>query len=144
MLQGEKECSYYLKTGQCKFGVTCKFHHPQPDGIQMAAPAPGPLQAPTIYPAVQSPPVPSSQQYAVVASNWPVARPTMLPGSYIPGTYSPMLLPPGMLPFQGWSPYQVRIVLFTYFLSCIFLRKNPFSMMVNILLAGTFKSSSIS
>ncbi|KAM7488191.1 hypothetical protein LguiB_025675 [Lonicera macranthoides] len=106
---GEKECSYYLKTGQCKFGVTCKFHHPQPEGIQMAAPAPGPLHAPTIYPAVQSPPVPSSQQYGVVPSNWPVARPTMIPGSYIPGTYSPMLLPPGMLPFPGWSPYQAPL-----------------------------------
>jgi len=20
---------YYLKTGTCKFGVTCKFHHPR-------------------------------------------------------------------------------------------------------------------
>lgn len=26
---GEPECSYYLKTGDCKFGSSCKFHHPQ-------------------------------------------------------------------------------------------------------------------
>uniref|UniRef100_A0A1D1XZF5 Zinc finger CCCH domain-containing protein ZFN-like n=1 Tax=Anthurium amnicola TaxID=1678845 RepID=A0A1D1XZF5_9ARAE len=25
---GQPECQYYLKTGTCKFGVTCKFHHP--------------------------------------------------------------------------------------------------------------------
>lgn len=22
-------CQYYLKTGTCKFGATCKFHHPR-------------------------------------------------------------------------------------------------------------------
>ncbi|KAK2992012.1 hypothetical protein RJ640_014873 [Escallonia rubra] len=109
---GEKECSYYVKTGQCKFGVTCKFHHPQPAGIQVAAA--GPLQAaagvpaPTIYPTVQSPPVPSSQ-YGVMAGNWSVARPALFPGSYVPGTYGQVLLPPGMIPFQGWSPYQAPV-----------------------------------
>lgn len=25
---GEQECAYYLKTGTCKFGAKCKFHHP--------------------------------------------------------------------------------------------------------------------
>lgn len=25
---GEATCSYYLKTGTCKFGGCCKFHHP--------------------------------------------------------------------------------------------------------------------
>ncbi|KAF3337409.1 zinc finger CCCH domain-containing protein 12-like protein [Carex littledalei] len=24
----QPECQYYMKTGDCKFGVTCKFHHP--------------------------------------------------------------------------------------------------------------------
>lgn len=95
---GEKECSYYVKTGQCKFGVTCKFHHPQPSGIQ--------ISGPSIYPTAQSP---SSQQYGVVAGNWPVARPALLPGSYIPGTYGPVLLSPGMVPFSGWNPYQAPL-----------------------------------
>ena len=41
--QGEKECSYYVKTGQCKFGDTCKFHHPQTTTIvPSTAPAPAP------------------------------------------------------------------------------------------------------
>eukprot|EP00250_Pteridium_aquilinum_P008312 c17842_g1_i2 orf=657-1946(-) len=26
---GEPECSYYMKTGGCKFGLQCKFHHPR-------------------------------------------------------------------------------------------------------------------
>ncbi|KAJ0258084.1 Zinc finger CCCH domain-containing protein 32 [Hirschfeldia incana] len=26
---GELECQYYLKTGDCKFGTSCKFHHPR-------------------------------------------------------------------------------------------------------------------
>ncbi|XP_016691969.1 zinc finger CCCH domain-containing protein ZFN-like isoform X3 [Gossypium hirsutum] len=26
---GQPECQYYLKTGTCKFGATCKFHHPR-------------------------------------------------------------------------------------------------------------------
>lgn len=25
---GQPECEFYMKTGICKFGVTCKFHHP--------------------------------------------------------------------------------------------------------------------
>ncbi|CAI9118759.1 OLC1v1020368C6 [Oldenlandia corymbosa var. corymbosa] len=113
---GEKECSYYVKTAQCKFGVTCKFHHPQPAGVQMTAPAPGPgplpapaaVPAPAIYPTVQSPSVQSSQQYGVVTGNWPVPRPTLLPGSYIPGTYGPVLFPPGMVPLPSWTSYPAQ------------------------------------
>lgn len=25
---GQSECDYYMKTGECKFGERCKFHHP--------------------------------------------------------------------------------------------------------------------
>ena len=25
---GQPECTFYVKTGRCKFGATCKFHHP--------------------------------------------------------------------------------------------------------------------
>ena len=25
---GEKECSYFMKTGMCKYGETCRWHHP--------------------------------------------------------------------------------------------------------------------
>ncbi|GAB4843578.1 hypothetical protein Ancab_013543 [Ancistrocladus abbreviatus] len=104
---GEKECSYYMKTGRCKFGVTCKFHHPQPADVQLpvAGPAPAPIPAPGIYPQVQSHSAPLAQQYGVVAGNWQVARPPMMPGSYMQGPYGPMLLPPGMVTLPGWTPY---------------------------------------
>lgn len=25
---GQPECQYYLRTGKCKYGRTCKYHHP--------------------------------------------------------------------------------------------------------------------
>lgn len=25
---GQQECKYYMKTGECKFGSTCRYHHP--------------------------------------------------------------------------------------------------------------------
>ncbi|XP_047309825.1 zinc finger CCCH domain-containing protein 32-like [Impatiens glandulifera] len=95
---GEKECSYYAKTGQCKFGVTCKFHHPQTSGIQV------PPSGPAIYPTLPS----SHQQYGVVSGNWQVARPTLIPGSYIQGDYCPILFPSGVDSFPSYSPYQTH------------------------------------
>lgn len=109
-----------MKTGQCKFGMTCKFHHPQPTGVQVPPPGQMPAAATVpsaVYPTVQSPPVQSSQHYGVVAGNWPVVRPTLLPGSYIPGTYGSLILPPGMVPLPGWNPYQVCLLRFTLQLS---------------------------
>jgi len=33
---GETECAHFLKTGQCRYGATCKFHHPlSGSGMQM-------------------------------------------------------------------------------------------------------------
>ncbi|KAK9757013.1 hypothetical protein RND81_01G134800 [Saponaria officinalis] len=29
---GEPECQYYLKTGSCKFGTSCRYHHPPDRG----------------------------------------------------------------------------------------------------------------
>ncbi|KAK8961109.1 hypothetical protein KSP40_PGU007762 [Platanthera guangdongensis] len=26
---GEPECQFYVKTGDCKFGAVCRFHHPR-------------------------------------------------------------------------------------------------------------------
>ncbi|XP_073054448.1 zinc finger CCCH domain-containing protein 34-like isoform X1 [Primulina eburnea] len=113
---GENECSYYVKTGQCKFGVTCKFDHPQPSGIHVPpqAPVPGALAAsaamlaPAVYPTMQSP-LQSSQQYGLISSNWPIARPTVLSGSYVPGNYGPLLVSPGVVPVPGWTPYPASV-----------------------------------
>lgn len=95
-----------MKTGQCKFGATCKFHHPQfgsqvpaPTPTPHVAPAPSPVPGPALY---QTQTVPSAQQFGVV-----IARPPMLPGSYVQGPYGPVLLSPSMVPLQGWNPYAV-------------------------------------
>ncbi|KAH6813976.1 Zinc finger C-x8-C-x5-C-x3-H type family protein [Perilla frutescens var. frutescens] len=96
--QGEKECSYYLKTGQCKFGVTCKFDHPQPDGTSVSA------SARPFYPTAQSLSSPSPEQYDNTTTSYRVARPPLLPGSYVAGAYGPMLLP-GVVSIPNWNPY---------------------------------------
>ncbi|KAL3641970.1 hypothetical protein CASFOL_012785 [Castilleja foliolosa] len=110
---GEKECSHYIKTGQCKFGLTCKYNHPQPAGVQAGpgpgVPAPAPMPTHAAYPSLQSPSLQSSQQYGVVSGNWPVARPAMLPGSYVPGSFGPMIFPPGVVPVPGWTPYPANV-----------------------------------
>ncbi|PWA67590.1 zinc finger C-x8-C-x5-C-x3-H type family protein [Artemisia annua] len=103
---GEKECSYYVKTGQCKFGVTCKFHHPQPTAIMQA---PLPPQAPPQESVSSIPSALYQSMQPPVPGNWPVTRPSPLPGSYFPGTYGPVLLPPGMVPYPGWNPYQAPV-----------------------------------
>ncbi|KAL8142819.1 hypothetical protein V2J09_015851 [Rumex salicifolius] len=113
---GEKECSYYSKTGQCKFGVTCKFDHPQSVSIQESAassPAtaiPGPA---AITPSIMFPTIPHasapSQQFGVMSGNWQVARPPMVPGSYIQGPYGPILVSTGVVPVPGWTPYMTSI-----------------------------------
>ncbi|XP_038682566.1 zinc finger CCCH domain-containing protein 32-like isoform X1 [Tripterygium wilfordii] len=100
---GEKECSYYLRMGQCKFGITCKFHHPQPAGTSV------PASAPQFYPSVQSPSVPIPEQYGGASTSLSVARPPLLPGSYVQGAYGPMLLPPGVVPIPGWNPYSAPV-----------------------------------
>lgn len=25
---GQQECQYYIKTGECKYGSSCRYHHP--------------------------------------------------------------------------------------------------------------------
>ncbi|MCD7466917.1 hypothetical protein HAX54_004009 [Datura stramonium] len=95
---GEIECSYYLKTGHCKFGITCKYHHPQPAGVSVPAPAR------PFYPTVQSLPAPP-EEYNSASTGLRVARPPLLPGSYVPSAYGPVLLHPGVVTIQNWSPY---------------------------------------
>ena len=98
--QGEKECSYYLKTGQCKFGITCKFHHPQLAGISTPSARP-------FYQTVQSSSIPSPHQYRGPLTSYRIGRPPILAGSCAPGAYGPLLLPPGVVPIPGWSTYSV-------------------------------------
>lgn len=39
--QGDVICPYYLKTGTCKFGATCKFDHPPPGEVMEMAKSQG-------------------------------------------------------------------------------------------------------
>lgn len=103
-----------MKTGQCKFGTTCKFHHPLQAGVQLPAPSPTPqvqpVPAPTLYPPVQSPSGSSSQQYGLV-----VARPPLIQGPYVQSPYGTVLIPPGMVQFPSWNPYTVRKAYFIHY-----------------------------
>lgn len=105
-MQGEKECSYYMKTGHCKFGATCKFHHPELGFLS---------EAPTMYPPAQPSPISSPHPYPHLA-NWQMGRPPVVSGSFLPGSYPPMMLPPTLMPMQGWNPYIVSF----YYLSFLF------------------------
>ncbi|KAL5700065.1 hypothetical protein ACHQM5_025564 [Ranunculus cassubicifolius] len=42
----QPECQYYMKTGTCKFGPTCKYHHPKERMAPMAAGTLGPYGLP--------------------------------------------------------------------------------------------------
>ncbi|WOH03844.1 hypothetical protein DCAR_0623244 [Daucus carota subsp. sativus] len=65
-----------MKTGHCKFSITCKHHHPQMHGVSVAAPA-----RPS-YAAVQSS-VPTPEQYGGDTTNYGVPIPPLFPGSYV-------------------------------------------------------------
>lgn len=86
-MQEEKECSYYMKTGQCKFGASCKFNHRELTQSTVAA---GQL------PAITSWQSPSPAKF-------------LSHGSYFPGNYGPTLFIPGVVPISGWSPSPLHI-----------------------------------
>lgn len=111
--QGENECSYYMKTGHCKFGVTCKFHHPQVSDAPTPEPPPPPA---SLYPQMQSSSI--SLQYGGVP-NWQVARPPLMSGSYFQAPYGTVVISPGMVPMQSLTAYPVSIMLIL--ISFIFL-----------------------
>ncbi|OVA20029.1 zinc finger protein [Macleaya cordata] len=42
----QPECQYYMKTGRCKFGPTCKYHHPREKITPLATNSMGPYGLP--------------------------------------------------------------------------------------------------
>lgn len=94
-MQNEAECAYYLRTGQCKFGNTCKFHHPQPSNMMVA------FSGSPVYPAVQSPTSPGQQ--------WSLTRASFVPSPrwQPPSNYAQMILPQGVVSVPGWNAYRV-------------------------------------
>lgn len=106
-LQNEAECAYYLRTGQCKFGNTCKFHHPQPTNMMVS------LNGSTVYPTVQSPTT-GQQSYAGGITNWSRASFIPSPRWQGPSSYAPLLLHQGMVSVPGWNAYGVSFSSFSY------------------------------
>lgn len=102
-MQNEAECAYYLRTGQCKFGNTCKFHHPQPSNMMV------PFNGSPVYPNVQSPTSPGHQSYPGGITNWslPSASFVASPRWQAPSNYAQMILPQGVVSIPGWNAYRV-------------------------------------
>ncbi|KAK9141377.1 hypothetical protein Scep_011058 [Stephania cephalantha] len=99
--QNEKECAYYLRTGQCKFGTTCKFHHPQPSSTMIS------MRGSPVYPPVQSPTTPGQQTYPGGVPNWALSRASFIPSPRWQGhsSYAQLILPQGVMPVPGWNAY---------------------------------------
>jgi Zinc finger C-x8-C-x5-C-x3-H type (and similar) len=110
-MQEEKECAYYLRTGQCKFGGTCKFHHPQPSSNAMIS-----LRGGTSS-SIYSPQAVTSPVYAARASF------ITSPRWQGPSSYAQVILPQGLVQVPGWNPYPVslfHLVLFHRFSCTLF------------------------
>lgn len=109
MMQDEKSCPYYMRTGSCKFGVACKFNHPQPAPFGTALPLTGPSVFGSVGPAM----LPSSGlPYAPGLPAWSFPKVQNSPDPHLQGPQSYMAtLPPsqGILPAQGWNTYMVRV-----------------------------------
>lgn len=111
--QNETECAYYLRTGQCKFGGTCKFHHPLPSNMMVS------YRGSPIYPTAHSPTTPVQQSYPGGLATWPLSRASYMPSSHWqgPSSYAPLILPQGVVSVQGWNTYNVRL---TFYLCSLF------------------------
>lgn len=89
--QGERECVHYARTGACKFGLNCKFNHPQPaNGGAVASMSSTRMYALGTYPSLD--PIPLS----AIPPTYIMARGSYLPGLRIPTptSYTPVILSP--------------------------------------------------
>lgn len=97
-----------MRTGTCKYGVACKFDHPQPSSTGTVLPVPGPAAYGSTGLAI----VPASDlAYTGGLPAWSLARATYFSGPRSQGTqtYMPMVFSPsqGIAPAQGWNTYVV-------------------------------------
>lgn len=110
VLQSESECAYYLRTGQCKFGGTCKFDHPQPTNMMVS------MRGSPAYPSVQSPTTPGGQQsYFGGITNWSRGSFIASPRWQGSSNYAPMILPQGVVSVPSWNAYSVSFALTPFF-----------------------------
>lgn len=101
-----------MRAGSCKYGVACKFNHPQP----ATAGAAFPLAGSSAY-GYSSSVAPTSAPHVITGiSPWPLSRVSYMSSQHMQAlpAYVPLVLPPtqGTMPGQqGWSTFMVS----TYF-----------------------------
>ena len=106
IVQGEKDCQYYMRTGSCKFAATCKFNHPEPAGINALMTVTGS----SAYPSNVSAGAPSPHPFPTGVASWSLPRAQYVPSSRFqrPSNFTPLIVQPqNMVSVPGWSPYQV-------------------------------------
>lgn len=111
-----------MRTGSCKFGPACKFHHPQPPSLTTALPAFGSTGS-TVVPS-------SGVPYTGGLSAWSYPRAPYVAGPRIatPQPYMPAVVlspPQGVLPAHGWNTYVVSVLF-------IFLIEQQFALRMNV------------
>lgn len=97
-----------MRTGSCKFGIACKFHHPQPAALGAVFPM---VPSAYCYTGTQMTPT-SGLSNTGDLSPWSSSRVPYMSSSHLqsPLSYMPVVLSPsqGMIPAQqGWSTYMV-------------------------------------
>ncbi|VAI15264.1 unnamed protein product [Triticum turgidum subsp. durum] len=103
ILQGGKECPYYMRIGSCKFATNCRFHHPDPSNVVSRDPMleheNGDIPQQNVQASSQlNVPVWSADQRALNEH----CAPFLAPAS----SYSAGMIPPrGMYPSPEWSGY---------------------------------------
>ncbi|TQD94179.1 hypothetical protein C1H46_020227 [Malus baccata] len=124
---GEPDCSYYIRTGLCRFGATCRFNHPPNRKLAIAAARmkgefPERIGQPecqacisvevggsTVYPTVQSPTTPGQQSYAGGITNWSRASFIPSPRWQAQSSYTPLIVPQGVVSVPGWNAYSGQL-----------------------------------
>ena len=110
--QDEKPCPYYMRTGSCKFGVACKFHHPQTASPGAGLPVNGPGGS-AILPS-------SGVPYAGGLPAWSLPRAPYVSGPRLQTqSYMPVVVSPSqsIIPAHGWSTYMVSEYFFCWVMS---------------------------
>ncbi|XP_042492285.1 zinc finger CCCH domain-containing protein 43-like [Macadamia integrifolia] len=92
---GERECPYYMRTGSCKYGSNCRFHHPDPTAVGGGDIPSGSV---SLHPSGGSQPV---------SASWSSPPNETVPYLDPANSYVPMMLPPqGVHPNPKWNGYQ--------------------------------------
>lgn len=92
-----------MRTGSCKYAVTCKFHHPQPAAL-------GALVPMSPYGNNGAPSSPAPQPYPPGLPSWAMTRsPYLTPRLQGPSSFAPVILPSpqGIMSMPGWNTYPV-------------------------------------